>query len=121
MDRYGGCVRSNSLLDYCLALPGAEETDPWGEGGGVMKVGGKIFAFVGETTLGVKVAASTDEAREWYERFPDHVTTMAYIGRHGWITVRADDGVVPDDDLIELVDISYGLVVAALPKRLRPE
>ncbi|PUB27071.1 putative DNA-binding protein (MmcQ/YjbR family) [Promicromonospora sp. AC04] len=114
-------MKSAELLDLCLALPGAEETDPWGEGGGVLKVGGKIFAFVGSETLGVKVARSTDEAREWYDRYPDHVSTMAYIGRHGWITVRHDDGVVPDDELEELVDISYTAVVAGLPKRLRPE
>ncbi|MCF4121104.1 MmcQ/YjbR family DNA-binding protein [Antribacter sp. KLBMP9083] len=108
------------LLTYCLAKLGAEETDPWDEGGGVMKVGGKIFAFVGEATLGVKVASSTDEAQEWYQRYPDHVSTMAYIGRHGWITVRSDDGVVPPEELRELVDISYDMVVAALQKRLRP-
>ncbi|WP_129784416.1 MmcQ/YjbR family DNA-binding protein [Promicromonospora panici] len=113
-------MKSAELLDLCLALPGAEDTDPWDEGGGVMKVGGKIFAFVGAETLGVKVARSTDEAREWYVRYPDHVSTMAYIGRNGWITVRHDDGVVPDDEVDELVDISYTAVVAKLPKRLRP-
>jgi predicted DNA-binding protein (MmcQ/YjbR family) len=113
-------MSSGDLLTYALAKPGAEETDPWGEGGGVLKVGGKIFAFVGEENLGVKVAKSTEAAREWYDRYPDHVSTMAYIGRHGWITVRHGDGAVPRDELEELVDISYATVVAGLPKRLRP-
>lgn len=113
-------MKPAELLAYCLAKPGAEETDPWGGGGGVMKVGGKIFAFVGAETLGVKVARNTEEAREWYDRYPGHVSTMAYIGRHGWITVQHDDGVVPADEVEELVDISYGIVVAGLPKRLRP-
>lgn len=108
------------LLAYCLAKPGAEDTDPWGGGGGVLKVGGKIFAFVGGETLGVKVAKSTEAAKEWYDRYPEHVSTMAYIGRHGWITIQLGDGTVPPDELEELIDISYAMVVAALPKRLRP-
>ena len=44
---------------------------------------------------------------------------MAYIGRHGWNSIRLD-GTIPDDELCELVDASYDAVVAKLPKRLRP-
>ena len=44
---------------------------------------------------------------------------MAYIGRHGWNTVRLGSG-VDDDELLELVDQSYDDVVARLPKSKRP-
>ena len=44
---------------------------------------------------------------------------MAYIGRHGWNTVRVGAG-IGDDELVELVDASYDEVVARLPRNKRP-
>jgi predicted DNA-binding protein (MmcQ/YjbR family) len=106
------------LVAYCLAKPGAVPDEPW-EGDLVAKVGGKIFAFLGGSSLGVKCGRDADEAAELRHRYPDHASVMPYIGRHGWNTV-AVDGTVPDDELTELVDASYDAVVARLPKRLRP-
>jgi predicted DNA-binding protein (MmcQ/YjbR family) len=106
------------LVAYCLAKPGAVADEPW-EGDRVAKVGGKIFAFLGGSSLGVKCGRDADEAAELRHRYPDHASVMPYIGRHGWNTV-AVDGTVPDDELTELVDASYDAVVAKLPKRLRP-
>jgi predicted DNA-binding protein (MmcQ/YjbR family) len=45
---------------------------------------------------------------------------MAYIGRSGWNTLRVG-GAIPDDEIHDAVDESYALVVARLPKRLRPD
>jgi predicted DNA-binding protein (MmcQ/YjbR family) len=106
------------LLAYCLAKPGAFPDEPW-DGDTVAKVGGKIFAFTGETSLGVKCGRTADEAGELRHRYPDDVTVMAYIGRFGWNTVGTDGG-VPDEELLELVDASYDAVVAGLPKAKRP-
>ena len=106
------------LVAYCLAKPGAVPDEPW-EGDRVAKVGGKIFAFLGGDSLGVKCGRDADEAAELRLRYPEHATVMPYIGRHGWNTVLVD-GTVPDDELIELVDASYDTVVAKLPRRLRP-
>ncbi len=44
---------------------------------------------------------------------------MAYIGRHGWNTLRIG-GAIPTDALREAIDTSYDLVVATLPKSRRP-
>jgi predicted DNA-binding protein (MmcQ/YjbR family) len=111
------------LLAYCLAKPGAWEDEPW-EGHTVAKIGpgdrGKIFAFFGdEPTVGVKAGADRDEADEWLVRYPDDATVMAYIGRSGWNTLRLG-GAIPDDEIRDAVDTSYDLVVAKLPKSLRP-
>jgi predicted DNA-binding protein (MmcQ/YjbR family) len=114
----GQRVTHEELLAYCLAKPGAVPDEPW-EGDVVAKVAGKIFCFNGDATIGVKCGANVDEAAELRERYPNDVTVMAYIGRFGWNTVRID-GVIPDDELIELIDASYDAVVAALPKSKRP-
>lgn len=107
---------------YCLAKPGAWADQPW-EGDYVAKVGppesGKIFAFLGEATVGVKCAPTREEADEWLVRYPDHVAVMPYIGRNGW-NVLGLDGPIPDEELLEAVDTSYDMVVAKLPKRDRP-
>lgn len=111
-------MNHRELIDYCLAKPGAVADTPW-EDHLVAKVGGKIFAFLGAGTLGVKCGRDADEAEELRLRFPDHATVMPYIGRHGWNRVVVD-GTVPEEDLTELVDTSYATVVATLPRRLRP-
>jgi predicted DNA-binding protein (MmcQ/YjbR family) len=112
-------VTGEELLAYCLAKPGAWQDEPW-EGDVVAKVGDKIFAFVGGSAgVGVKGGRNRDEANEWLHRYPDDASVMAYIGRSGWNTLRLG-GAIPDDEIYQAVDDSYELIVAKLPKRLRP-
>lgn len=111
----------DELAKYCMAKPGAEETYPWGESELVPKVGGKAFAFiwVDGASVSLKCGRDADEAAQWRERYPDAVTVSAYIGRHGWNAVKLAAG-IPDDEILELVDISYDSVVGKLPKSRRP-
>ncbi|GIG87126.1 MmcQ/YjbR family DNA-binding protein [Plantactinospora endophytica] len=109
------------IRDYCLAKPGAWPDEPW-DGDVVVKVGPKIFAFLGQesrSAVGVKCGPNREVADEWLLRFPDDASVMAYIGRSGWNTLRIGAG-IPDDELWEAVDASYAAVVAKLPKRDRP-
>jgi predicted DNA-binding protein (MmcQ/YjbR family) len=111
------------LRDFALSKPGAWPDQPW-EGDYVAKVGeaerGKIFAFLGESGVGVKAGATRDEADEWLARYPDDASVMAYIGRSGWNTLTVG-GAIPDDEIREAIDESYRLVVAKLPKKHRPD
>lgn len=116
-------MNHDHMLAYCLAKPGAWEDMPW-EGDVVAKVGEKIFAFFGShgqgpAGVGFKCGRDADEAAEWRERYPDAVTVMAYIGRHGWNTF-ALDGTLPEEELREFADSSYDAIVAKLPKAKRP-
>lgn len=111
-------MKSKEVQKYCLAKPGAWHDEPW-EGDGVAKVGAKIFAFFGDSTVGVKCGANRDEADEWLQRFPDDASVMAYIGRSGWNTLRID-GAIPKDELFAAIDDSYDIIVSKLPKKDRP-
>ena len=111
-------MRHADVVAYCLAKPGAVPDTPWEEDL-VAKVGGKIFAFLGGSGVGLKCGRDADDAAELRLRFPDTATVMPYIGRYGWNSV-ALDGAIEDDELRELIDASYDAVVARLPKRLRP-
>jgi predicted DNA-binding protein (MmcQ/YjbR family) len=111
----------DEVLKYCLAKPGARQDEPW-EGDVVVKVGSKIFAFLGtpgSNTVGVKCGPNRDVADEWLNRYPDDAAASAYIGRSGWNRLTID-GAIPREELIEAIDASYETVVAKLPKRERP-
>ena len=112
----------DQLVAYCLTKPGAWLDEPW-DGDEVAKVGPKIFAFLGAAdsaapAVGLKCGRTADEAAELRARYPEHVTASAYVGRYGWNTVVVAG--VPDDELRELVDLSYDAAVGALPKSQRP-
>src|SRR6476469_4414115 len=106
------------LRAAALALPGAWEDSPW-DGDTVAKVGDKIFAFLGGESIGVKSARSRSEADEWLLRYPDDASVMAYIGRHGWNTLRTT-GAIDEDELLEAIETSYEIVVSGLPRSRRP-
>lgn len=90
------------------------------------KVGPKIFAFLGAlrhegdqpTALGLK-CGDREAADLWLERYPGAAARLPYIGRYGWNSF-ALDGSIPDDEMAQLVDDSYAIVVAALPRSHRP-
>jgi predicted DNA-binding protein (MmcQ/YjbR family) len=117
-------VTPEELAAYALGKPGAWPDTPW-ENDQVAKVSdghgaGKIFAFLGQDAVGVKCGATRDEADAWLDRYPDDAVVMAYIGRSGWNTLRLG-GAIPDDELLEAVDVSYELVVSKIARRHRPE
>lgn len=112
-----------ALHAHCLAKPGAWPDFPWDEHDHpVIKVGagerGKIFAFLGADSVGVKGGATREVADEWLERFPEAATWMRYLGRSGWNSLAFEG--IPDDELLEAVDESYRLVVGRMPKKHRP-
>jgi predicted DNA-binding protein (MmcQ/YjbR family) len=114
-----GRMTVDELLAYCLAKPEAWRDEPW-ESDTVVKVGPKIFAFLGSgESVGVKCGGSREEADEWLARYPRDATVLSYIGRSGWNALRLG-GAIPDDEVQEAVDVSYHLVVAKLPKKDRP-
>jgi predicted DNA-binding protein (MmcQ/YjbR family) len=117
-------MKWDDMLAYCLAKPGAWQDEPW-EGDIVVKVGSKIFAFLGSQSaagsiVGVKCGQTREVADEWLLRYPDDASVAAYIGRSGWNSLRID-GAIPEDELYEAVDASYDAVVSKLPKKDRPE
>jgi predicted DNA-binding protein (MmcQ/YjbR family) len=111
-------VSRTQWLDYCLAKPGAWQDEPW-EGDVVAKVGDKIFAFLGnETAIGLK-CGDRETADLLLDRYQGAASKMAYIGKHGWNTFQLN-GIIPPDEIKDLIDTSYNLVVAKLPKSKRP-
>jgi predicted DNA-binding protein (MmcQ/YjbR family) len=116
-------VDVKALQAYCVGKPGAWTDFPWDHDFPVVKVGegkrGKIFAFLGADSVGVKGGATREVADEWLDRYPDAASVMRYIGRSGWNSLTYDG--IPDDELLEAIDESYRLVLGKMPQKDRPD
>ena len=108
------------LLDLLTGMPGAVEEYPFGDEVAVFKVGGKMFAFVsldGEPGF-VNLKRDPARALELRELYAA-VRPGYHSNKRHWNTVDLD-GSIGEEDLREMVEHSYELVVSALPKRSRP-
>jgi predicted DNA-binding protein (MmcQ/YjbR family) len=104
-------------MELCAATPASSVSYPFGEGVTVFKVVGKIFAIIAEgEPIRVSLKADPEDARALVEAFTE-VTPGYHLNKKHWITVSLPAPRVP---LAELVDASYDLVVATLPRSRRP-
>ncbi len=105
----------------CLSLPHAEETTPFGPDVLVYKVGGKLFALTVPDDFPARVNLKCDPQRavELRDEYKGIIPGYHMNKRH-WNTVMLD-GSVPAKLIGELIDHSYALVVASLPKKTRAE
>jgi predicted DNA-binding protein (MmcQ/YjbR family) len=111
------------LIALCLDRPGAYLDAPWGDEDSVVKVGGKIFCFLGASDgpTAISVKNTREAVAEWRDRFPDHIGVPRYLKKDLWNSVDVTASAGPDaDDVRELIDDSYRLVVESLPKSKRP-
>lgn len=108
--------------DYCLRKKGVEETFPFGEETLVFKVMGKMFALTGldEIACSVNLKCDPDWAIELREMHPDDIAPGYHMNKKHWNTVQFEQG-LDDAFLKKLIDHSYELVVASLPKKTRDE
>jgi predicted DNA-binding protein (MmcQ/YjbR family) len=106
------------VLEYCGSRPGAVEDYPFGDEVAVFKVGGRIFALCGLTGRpDVSLKCDPPLAEALRARYPA-VRPGYHLNKRHWNTVDLD-GSVPADELAELIDHSWELVVAKLPRRQR--
>lgn len=108
------------LRVQALKHPEAWADEPW-PGDHVVKVGKKIFAFLGgegsDVSLGVKLPRSL-----LFARAQPFVTKMGYgMDKSGWVIARfGKSEEIPLPLLLTWIDESYETVAAtALPKRKR--
>jgi predicted DNA-binding protein (MmcQ/YjbR family) len=117
-------VTRDELVAHCLSKPGAYLDSPWGEADNVVKVSDKIFCFLGapDGPPAITVKNTREAVQEWRDRFPEHVAVPRYLSKALWNQVDLASPGAPDlEDAQELIDDSYCLVVAGLPKSKRPD
>jgi predicted DNA-binding protein (MmcQ/YjbR family) len=105
---------------YCLKKHDVTEDFPFDESTLVFRIGGKIFALCDINDFdGVNLKCDPEKAVELREQY-DGVTPGYHMSKKHWNTVLTD-GSVPAQVFQELIDHSYDIVKASLPKKLREQ
>ncbi len=108
------------LRAYLLSKPEAVEDFPFDTTTLVLKVAGKMFAALGINDEPLRINLKSDPltAEVLRQRYAA-VLPGYHMNKRHWNTVVLD-GSVPEKELREMIDESYRLVVAGLPKAKRP-
>ncbi|MER7015513.1 MmcQ/YjbR family DNA-binding protein [Saccharopolyspora sp. NPDC000359] len=105
------------LKAACLAMTGAREEFPFDESTSVFKVAGKMFALSRLDAEPLRVSLKCEPELAVQLRLTHPAITPGYhLNKRHWNTV-ALDGSVPDQLVRDMIEDSYDLVVAGLPKR----
>ena len=109
----------DELIDLCLGYPGAAEDYPFGDGVAVFRVAGKMFALVPLAAEPACVNLKCDPAWALELRAAHTSVRPGYHqDKRHWNTVDLD-GTVGDDEIREMLDHSYQLVVSRLTRAQR--
>lgn len=105
---------------YCLSKNWTEEAFPFDKVTLVFKVAGKMFALVdADEAQSINLKCDPERAEELREE-NDGIIPGFHMNKKHWNTVSLD-GSVDRSLVFELIDHSYDLVYASLPKKVRNE
>ncbi|MEU6460596.1 MmcQ/YjbR family DNA-binding protein [Streptomyces sp. NPDC046976] len=113
-------MRPEELRAFCLSFNAAVEDFPFNPETSVFKVLGKLFALTNLDARPLTVNLKCDPEDAVRLR-ADHEGLIApgwHMNKRHWNTVTVDGG-LPDPLLRELIEDSYDLVVAGLPRAER--
>ncbi|MDN0201035.1 MmcQ/YjbR family DNA-binding protein [Streptomyces sp. S.PNR 29] len=110
------------LRAFCLSFNAAVEDFPFRPEISVFKVRGRMFALttLDARPLTVNLKCDPEDALRLRDEYPGLIAPGWHMNKRHWNTVTAD-GDLPDALVRELIEDSYDLVVAGLPRadRLR--
>ena len=111
----------STLSDLLLSLPHVEQSEPFGPGIFVQKVGGKMFALYTDDDDGLRLNLKCDPGRAVALREQHEAIIPGYhMNKKHWNTLILD-GSLPAALVKELIRHSYDLVFSSLPGKTRAE
>lgn len=112
-----------ALREMLLAMPVSAEEQPFGPDVLVYRLGpgGKMFALFGidDVPLRVNLKCDPDRAVELRDEYPEAVLPGYHMNKQQWNTVVIEG--VPSSLFRELVQHSWDLIVASLPRSKREQ
>ena len=112
-------MNADDLRRCCLGKPGALEDFPFGEQVSVFKVAGKMFALSDLDGMPLEVSLKCDPELAQALRAQHPAIRAGYhLNKRHWNTVTMD-GTIDDDEIEEMIQDSYDLVVASLTRAQR--
>ncbi len=109
----------DSYIEYCKEKEGTSLDFPFGENVMVIKVGRKMFVLIKNTENPPKMTLKCDpdksvELRNKYKA----IKPGYHMNKRNWNTIDMD-GSVPDEEIYNMIDESYELVIQTLSKAKR--
>ncbi|MFI9805653.1 MmcQ/YjbR family DNA-binding protein [Streptomyces sp. NPDC052301] len=113
-------MRPEALRAFCLSFNAAEEDFPFNPETSVFKVLGKMFALtnLGARPLTANLKCDPEDAIRLRTEHEGLIVPGWHMNKRHWNTVTVDGG-LPDRLVRELIEDSYDLVVAGLPRTER--
>ena len=110
-----------AFREYCIAKKGVTEEFPFDEVTLVFKVMNKMFALAPLERIPSQVNLKCDPERaiQLREEYDGIIIPGYHMSKVHWNTLYLEQ--VPPKLLLELIDHSYELIVASLPKKVRLE
>ena len=110
-----------SIRSYCLGKKATTESLPFDDKTLTFKVAGKIFAATNleEHPLRITMKCDPDKAIELRERYKS-IEAGYHSNKKHWNTIEVN-GELSKEMICQLIDHSYQLVVAKLPKKIREQ
>lgn len=114
-------MNKEELRDFCVSLKGVTEHFPFDDVSLVFKVKDKMFALLPLDVIETSISLKCDpekaiELRETYQE----IHPAYHFNKKHWNMVYTEAS-LSKDKICELIEHSYDLVVAKLPKKIREE
>ena len=109
-----------TLQSFCQTLPGTTEDLKWGNDLCFL-VGQKMYAVLSiheDTPPAISIKTTPELFEVLTQR--EGIRPAPYLARYKWITLNHLN-VIPEDELFSLIQDSYQMILAKLPKKLRPK
>lgn len=106
-----------AFREYCLTKKGVTEGFPFGHDVLVFKVMDKMFALTGLERLPHQANLKCDPERAiaLREKYDGRIIPGYHMSKANWNTIYLEQ--IPEKLILDLIDHSYSLIVASLPKR----
>jgi predicted DNA-binding protein (MmcQ/YjbR family) len=110
-------MHTEAFREYCLSKKGVTEGFPFDRDTLVFKVMGKMFAVVPLERFPPQANLKCDPEKslELREAYEGKILPGYHMSKIHWNTVHIEQ--LPENLLRELIDHSYKLIVASLPKK----
>jgi predicted DNA-binding protein (MmcQ/YjbR family) len=114
----------DKVREYCLSKKGTSEDFPFDQDTLVIRVYGKIFAFLplenwetGNPSISLK--CEPDYAQELRAEYDESIQGAYHLNKKHWNMLLLGKGDISSSLLLKLIDHSYELVFKSLPKKIR--
>lgn len=113
-------AKVDRVCAMCIGMPSATVDNAFGPETNVYRIADKIFALVSLADPTYVTLKTLPEEGEALRAQYDFVRPGYYMNKRHWITVDLVHK-VPMDELAELIEESYRLVIESLPKKTQVE